>query len=68
MHSIHDNSILYLTVVTQQCGAMLLLWNYQLNDMFRPYRAIIRLYKIMVLDKVHAVPRKRYMRYRMYLV
>jgi len=37
-----------LTVGTQQCGAM-----YQLSDMFRPYRAIIRLYKIMVLDKVY---------------
>jgi len=48
------NSILYLTVVKQQCVAMLLLCNYQLSDMFRPYWAIIRLYK-MVLDKVHAV-------------
>jgi len=48
-------SILYLTVVTQQWGAMFLLYNYQLSDMFRPYRAIIRLYKIMVLDKVHVV-------------
>jgi len=43
------NSILYLTVITRQCGAMLLLCNYQLSDMFRPYRAIIRLYKIMVI-------------------
>jgi len=43
------NSVLYLTVVTQQCGAMFSLCNYQLSDMFRPYRAIIRLYKIMVI-------------------
>jgi len=41
--------ILYLTVVRQQCGAMFLSCNYQLNDMFRPYRAIISLYKIMVI-------------------
>jgi len=46
-------SILYFTVVTQKYVAMFLLCNYQLSDMFRPYRAIIRLYKIMVLDKVH---------------
>jgi len=39
------NSSLYLTVVTQQCGAMFLLYNYQPSDMFRPYRAIIRLIK-----------------------
>ena len=31
---------------------MFLLCNYQLSDMFRPYRAINRLYKIMLLDKV----------------
>jgi len=43
------NSILYLTVVPQTCGAMFLLCNYQLSDMFRPYMAIIRLYKIMVI-------------------
>jgi len=43
------DSILYYTVVTQQCVAMFLLLNYQLNDMFRPYRVIIRLYKIMVI-------------------
>ena len=48
-------SILCWTAVTHQCGTMFLLCNYQLSDMFRPYRAIIRLYKIMVLDKVHAV-------------
>ena len=41
--------ILYLTVVRQQCGAMFLLCNYQLNDMFRPYRAIIKLHKIVVI-------------------
>ena len=48
------NNISLLTVVTQQCGAMFLFCNYQLSDMFRPYRVIIRLHKIMVLDKVHA--------------
>jgi len=42
--------LIYMTVVAQQYGAMfLLLCNYQLSDMFRPYRAIIRLYKIMVI-------------------
>ena len=46
-------SILYFTVVTQKYVAMFLLCNYQLSDMFRPYRPIIRLYKIMLLDKVH---------------
>jgi len=45
------NGILYLTVVPQTCGAMFLLCNYQLSDMFRPYRAIIRLYKIMVIRR-----------------
>ena len=43
------NSILYLTVFTPHCGAMFLLCNCQLSDMFRPYRAIIRLYKTMVI-------------------
>ena len=45
----------YWTVVTEECGAMFLLRNCQLSDMFRPYRSIIRLYKIKVLDKVNAV-------------
>ena len=49
------NSILYLTAAAKQCNATFILCNYQPSDMFRPYRIIIRLYKIMVLDNVHAV-------------
>lgn len=43
------NSILYLTVGTQQCGATPPLCSHQLSDMPRPYRVTIRLYKTMVI-------------------